>query len=215
LIADFLDFVRQMVETVINTFGYPGIFIMMLTEHLFPPLPSEIVLPFGGFMVAEGRLSMTGILIAATIGSLAGASVFYYLGYKLGEDRLKKFIEKYGKFALLTENDLDRALEAFEKHEKWTILIGRLIPSVRSLISIPAGIKKMNLKLFLLLTLIGSAVWNSLLAGAGYFLGSNWDAVLNYLEIYETIILVALAILIGQFVIRRLIKNRKTAEASQ
>lgn len=209
--ASLLEELYEIAQFVISTLGYPGIFLMMLVENLFPPFPSEMVMPFSGFMVADGQLNFMGILFAGTLGSVAGALIIYYLGHMLGRERLRKGVQKYGRFLLLSEEDLDKALDTFHRHGQMAILLGRLIPGVRSLISIPAGLEAMPIKNFLLLTTIGSVVWNMLLAAAGYFLRQNWTQILDVLDTYETVLLVIAAVVSLYYVIRRLNQRRQPA----
>ena len=186
--SDLLNQLAELVRQVTQAMGYPGIFLLMLAENLFPPIPSELVMPFAGFIVSEGKLNIFGIMVAGTLGSLVGALIIYEIGRKLGHDRLQRWICRYGKFLLLSPDDLDRALDTFDHHGKSAILIGRLIPGVRSLISIPAGIQHMPIPQFLALSLVGTVLWNSLLVTAGLILGSNWQRVLEILDSYEIVI---------------------------
>lgn len=158
--ANLLEKLYEIAQSVISALGYPGIFLMMLVENLFPPFPSEVVMPFAGFMVADGQLNFVGVMLAGTLGSVAGALLIYYLGHKLGRERLRKGVQKYGKYLLLSEEELDKALDTFDRHGQMAILLGRLIPGVRSLISIPAGLEEMPIKNFLLLTTLG--VWSGI-----------------------------------------------------
>jgi membrane protein DedA with SNARE-associated domain len=176
----------------------------MLVENLFPPIPSELIMPLAGFLAAEGELAVTGVLIAGTAGSLSGAVVLYWLGRKVGYARLRSLVCKYGKFFFLSGRDLDKALAFFDRHGNSAIFLSRLIPGVRSLISLPAGFDRMALGPFLLFSLAGTLVWNVLLVGAGYLLGSGWQRVLGLLETYETVIYIAFAGLLGWLIWRRL-----------
>lgn len=167
---------------LITSTGYFGIVVLMFIENLFPPIPSEYIMPLAGFMVAEERLSLIGIIIAGTSGSVAGALVLYYCGRKLGAERLKKFTDRYGRWLTLSRDDIERANGWLDRHGAAAVLVCRLIPGIRSLISIPAGINRMNLFSFLVFTTIGAAIWTSVLAYAGYLLGSNFRAVEQYLD---------------------------------
>lgn len=201
--TELLELLRQVVHQVTTVLGYPGIFLLMLAENLFPPIPSEIVMPFAGFFVSEGRLSFAAVLIAGSLGSLAGAWIIYQVGAMMGKERLERWIDRYGRFMLLSACDLERALRTFERHGRIAVLLGRLIPGVRSLISLPAGINRMPMGMFLLYTTLGTLVWNTLLAGAGLILGQNWESILAVVETYETILWFGLGALALYWVVRR------------
>lgn len=211
-VSAFFEWLYQVMHQVTQALGYPGVFILMLVENLFPPIPSEMVMPFAGFLVAQGDFHVFGILIAGTLGSLAGALVIYYLGGKLGQKRVERWLERYGKYVLLDKNDLRRALDAFERHGNLSVLIGRVIPGVRSLISLPAGMRKMPLPQFLALTAVGTVAWNALLIFAGFTLGRNWQRVLGIMDTYETVIYGIMGAALLYFVFRRL-NNRRASEA--
>lgn len=185
---------RPIIEGIISTIGYPGIFLIMLVENLFPPIPSEFVMPFAGFLAGRGGMSIWLVIAAGTAGSVVGAVALYYVGLFVGEPVLRGFVRRWGRVWMLTEQDLDRSLDFFTRRGTIMVLVGRCIPVVRSLISIPAGMGRMNMPLFLVLTTIGSAVWTALLAFAGLTLGANWEEVLIWLKQYERIVLVVLAL---------------------
>lgn len=197
------EWLYEVIRQITLALGYPGIFLLMLVENMIPPIPSEMVMPFSGFMIADGELNFAGVIIAGTLGSVAGALLIYYVGYKLGHDRLRSWICRWGKFLFLTGDDLDRSLDTFNRHGKSAILVGRLIPGVRSLISIPAGINKMHLGEFLGLTLIGTLMWNVTLTTAGYLLGSSWQRVLEIMDTYELVIWAATGLLLLWYIVRR------------
>lgn len=201
------EWLYQVVHQITLSMGYPGIFLLMLVENLLPPIPSELVMPFSGFMIAQGELSWIGVLAAGTLGSLAGAVIIYKLSHHIGEEPIKRWVRKHGKYLLLSEEDLDRALKTFEKHGKLAILLGRLIPGVRSLISIPAGLRNTPWPEFIGLTLAGTLAWNALLIFAGYHLGANWSKVLGYVDTYETFLWIALGLLVAFFLIHRLYRR--------
>jgi membrane protein DedA with SNARE-associated domain len=170
------------IMNLITSTGYFGIVALMFVENLFPPIPSEFIMPLAGFMVAEGRLSLIGIIIAGTLGSVLGALALYYCGRKLGAERLKRFADRRGRWLTLTRGDIEKADAWFDRHGAKAVLLCRLIPGIRSLISIPAGINRMNLLPFLVFTTIGAGIWTSALAYAGYLLGSNFHAVEEYFD---------------------------------
>jgi membrane protein DedA with SNARE-associated domain len=200
VIAYILEQIRLIAEQVIQTTGYLGIAFLMFIENLFPPIPSEVVMPFAGFQVKQGEMSFTGVLLAGTLGALLGALAIYFFGYKLGEKRLRQWIGKYGKYVLLSEEEFDSSLTTFNDHGKKMVLFGRLIPTIRSLISIPAGVGKMNVPIFLLFTVMGTTVWNLLLAGGGVLLGRNWERVLSWVDTYSVVIYAILGLLLLYYV---------------
>lgn len=189
---------------VIETLGYVGVAVVLALESVFPPIPSEAVLPLTGFLVSQGRMSFVGALVASTVGAVVGALVLYWLGYTLGEDRIRALVKKHGRWMLLTEEDLDRSQAWFDRHGRVAVLIGRLAPLVRSLVSIPAGVTRMPLLTFTVYTTIGSAIWNAVLIGAGWLLGENWTYVQEYQQYFGYGVLAALGLAIAWFVWGRL-----------
>jgi membrane protein DedA with SNARE-associated domain len=203
-LAELLDQIRIIIEEVIRGLGYPGIAIVMLLENLVPPIPSELVMPFAGFLVADRSMTFVGVVIAGTIGSGLGALFIYYLGRELRYDRVRDLVERYGKFLLISLEDFEKVNREFARHGKWYVLAGRLIPGVRSLISIPAGMNEMPLGNFMIYTLAGTVGWNSLLAGAGVILGSEWETILGVIAAYENILGAIFIMILLVFIARRL-----------
>lgn len=162
--------------------GYFGVVVLMFTENVFPPIPSEVIMPLAGYMASRDELTLTGIIIAGTVGSVLGALPLYYLGAKVEEERLKKFADAHGRWLTLSRRDLERAAGWFGRHGGAAVFFCRLIPGIRSLISIPAGIERMHLAAFLAYTAAGTAVWTALLAYAGYLLSSSFSKVGEYLD---------------------------------
>ena len=177
------------VSGVIQSFGYAGLGFLMLAENLFPPIPSEVILPLTGFLVEQGDLTFLLALTFATAGSLAGALVLYALGRWGG----RGVILRYGGVLRLKEAELDRADRWFDRYGGLVVLFGRIVPGVRSLVSIPAGLSEMPLGRFVLLTVLGSGVWNTLLIGVGWLLGENWSRVASVLGSVSNVVLVLLA----------------------
>jgi membrane protein DedA with SNARE-associated domain len=209
-----LEFAQQIITQVIMTFGYPGVFLVMLSENLIPILPSELILPFAGFLVYTEELSLLGVLIAATIGTTIGASVMYFLGARVGMDRLRHFFRRYGKYLLLREKDLDKSMSFFERHGKKSVIFGMLLPGVRNLISIPAGLDRMPLRKFLVIAVFSTATWNIIWIGIGMWLGRNWMSVLEFVDAYELFFGGVIVILILFLIIRRL-RESKTKKTTQ
>lgn len=170
------------IMNLIASGGYLGIVFLMFVENVFPPIPSEFIMPLAGFMVSANEFSFAGTVAAGSIGSTLGALPLYYVGAKIGERRLKKFAEKHGRWLTLSPRDIDRASGWFERHGAATVFFCRLVPGIRSFISIPAGINRMNLGSFLLLTFLGSAIWSGILTYAGYVLGGNFRRIEQYLD---------------------------------
>src|SRR5688500_4336712 len=185
-----LDFIQNF----INSVGYIGITILMIVENIFPPVPSEVIMPFAGFTVREGKLTLAGVTIAGTLGSVLGALPLYYLGHKMGKERLEKWAEKHGHWLGLTPDHIDRADQWLDKYGVLAVLIGRLVPGVRSVISVPAGFSGMNIIVFLICTAVGSAIWSGALAYAGYLLGQNYETVGKYLDPLSYVIIGGLII---------------------
>ncbi|MEH6941326.1 DedA family protein [Bacillus sp. JJ722] len=193
---------------VMDQFGYWGVFLLIALENIFPPIPSEVILTFGGFMTEKTNLTVTGVIMVSTAGSVIGAILLYGIGRLLDVERLEKIIDRYGRILRLTKDDLYRADAWFDKYGIWTVLFCRLIPLIRSLISIPAGMSNMNFGLFLLLTTIGTLVWNTILVNVGAAVGSNWHEIVGYMDIFSNVVYAILAIL-GILVIVWYMKKRK------
>jgi membrane protein DedA with SNARE-associated domain len=177
---------------VISSMGYAGIVVLMFIENVFPPIPSEFIIPLAGFLVSEGKFSFIGVVIAGTIGATLGSLPLYYAGRTIKEKRLREWTKKYGRWMAMSEDDLDRAKEWFAKYGGWTVFFCRMIPGIRSLISIPAGIQRMNLFPFLLWSAAGMAIWTTLLTSAGFLLRSNFEKVEDYLDPFVYVIIGAL-----------------------
>lgn len=186
--------IAEWITGVVESLGYVGVAVLIALENVFPPIPSELVLPLAGFLAGQGEMAFVGVVAAATAGSVIGALVLYGLGRWLGEKRVRAIVKRYGKFAMIGEDDIDRSEEWFDKHGRKAILIGRLVPFVRSFISVPAGFCGMGLGRFVIYTTIGSAIWNSALVGLGWFLGEQWQAVRQYASYFEYAVL---ALLVG------------------
>ncbi|HIQ94872.1 TPA: DedA family protein [Candidatus Ventrenecus stercoripullorum] len=181
---------------IMNQFGYLGIFLLIAIENIFPPIPSEVILLFGGFMSTYTNMHIVGIIIASTLGSLVGAYALYFIGKIFNKERLKKIVRgKIGKVLRLKEKDIDMADEWFDKKGNKTVFFCRFIPIVRSLISIPAGMSEMPLGKFTLYTVVGSLIWNTVLSIAGQTVGANWESILAIFEQYSHIAAIVLVIL--------------------
>jgi membrane protein DedA with SNARE-associated domain len=165
------------VASVIESLGEVGVGLLVALENLVPPIPSEIVLSLAGYLASQDRVHLIAVLVAATAGSVGGALLLYWLGRALGEDRLRRWLDR---IPLVDPDDLTKADRWFEKHERSAVLLGRCAPVVRSLVSIPAGANRMHLGQFLVFTAIGSGVWNALFIVGGYLLGERWQNIETY-----------------------------------
>ncbi len=181
------------IETM-DTFGYLGIFLLIALENIFPPIPSEVILTFGGFMTTESSLSKIGVIFFSTLGSVIGAIILFLIGTLLDIKTLEKIVDRWGHFLRLTKKDVYKADEWFSKYGVWTVFFCRLIPLIRSLISIPAGMARMNFWIFLLFTTLGSLIWNTILVLIGASVGASWEKIVEYMDVYSNIIYGILAI---------------------
>jgi len=193
------------ITAFISAIGYLGVFVLMFLESTMIPLPSELVMPFAGFLVAMGEMSLWPVIIASVLGSLAGSLFGYWLGRKYGHG----FIRVFGKYLLLEKNHLIKAEKYFKRHGNKTIFIARFIPGIRHFISIPAGAGKMNLKKFSILTVLGAGIWNSFLLWTGYVLQKNWKIVYGYTQIIDMFLIVIIFLLITYYVYK-IIQSKKS-----
>jgi membrane protein DedA with SNARE-associated domain len=207
---NFKVFMLEWITGVMNSMGYIGIVFLMFLENVFPPIPSELVMPFAGFTAAQGKLSLVGVILAGMAGSVLGSLPLYYAGKLLGEERLKSLADRYGKWLTVSGDDIEKAKRWFDRHGNKAVFFCRLIPGIRSLISLPAGMAAMPLPLFLLYSAIGTGLWAGLLAWLGSLLGDNYDKVARYLGPATYVILGALLCAIIFVVVRR--KKAQTAQ---
>jgi len=191
-----------------NSYGYIGILFLIALENIFPPIPSEVILTFSGFLTTTSDVTVLGVIIFSTLGSVVGAIILYGIGRILDVERLEKIVERWGHLLRLTKKDIQKADAWFRRIGVWAVLIGRLVPLVRSLISIPAGMARMNFSIFLFFTTIGSLIWNSVLVNLGAALGSSWDTIAGYIEAYSHIVVILLAVFFMLFIVW-FIKSRK------
>ncbi|NAS27147.1 DedA family protein [Herbidospora sp. NEAU-GS84] len=188
-----------------ETLGAPGAGLAIALENLFPPLPSEAILPLAGFTAAKGDLSLTAVLIWTTVGSVVGAVALYAVGAMLGEERMMRLA---AKLPLIKLSDIEKTQAWFARHGRKTVFFGRMIPIFRSLISIPAGVTRMPMATFLLFTTLGSAIWNTVFVLAGYYLGENWSVVEDYAGVLSNVVIVLVAVAVVWFVVSRLVRRR-------
>lgn len=199
---------QNWVTAIMEELGYIGVFLMMALENVFPPIPSEIVLPFGGFLTTTTNITVPGVIVAATVGSVLGAIILFGIGLLLDVEQLEKIIDRYGHILRIKKQDINRADAWFDKHGYWTVFICRLVPLVRSLISIPAGMSNMNFAMFLLFTVAGTLFWNTILILIGVQLGESWTDILKFMDLYSTVVYIGLGIGII-LIVYLFIKRRK------
>lgn len=185
---------EEWITSIMTDYGYFGIFLLILLENIFPPIPSEVVLTVGGFMTTSTDLTMFGVIGASTAGSVSGALVLFGLGRWLSVERLEKIIEKYGSWLRLKKEDLHKADAWFGRYGVWTVFFGRLVPVIRSLISIPAGMSGMKFWLFLLFTTLGTLLWNTVLVFIGEAVGENREAIMHQLNVYSNVVYVLIGL---------------------
>ncbi|MBC1533174.1 DedA family protein [Listeria seeligeri] len=184
------------ITSIMADFGYIGIFLLIMVENLFPPIPSEIILTFGGFMTTVSSLNVVMVIIVATLGSVVGAILLYKVASYFGKERLSKIVLKHGRILRLKESDIERAENFFLKYGSWAVFLCRMIPLIRSLISIPAGMTKMKMSRFLVLTTAGSLLWNTVLIGLGAFLGESWNEIVVFMDSFSMIIYSIIAVIV-------------------
>lgn len=188
------------VQDIIERLGAVGVALLVILENVFPPIPSEIVLPFAGFVAQRGDGSVVVMIVAATVGAVIGALILYYVAALIGPVRLGVFIAKFGKWFGVKPADLIRAEQWFDRHAVAAVLLGRCVPLIRSVVSVPAGFRRMPLVPFIAYTALGSAVWNTALIGAGAVLGNQWENVEPYVAILQWLVLAAIALFLTWFV---------------
>ncbi|MFE8703565.1 DedA family protein [Cytobacillus sp. FJAT-54145] len=200
-----MDWITEFMEQ----YGYIGIFLMMALENLFPPIPSEIILPFGGFLTTYSDLTVVGVILSATAGSLAGAVALFGVGLLLDVERLEKIIDRWGHILRVKKEDIHKADSWFDKYGYWTVLFCRMIPLIRSLISIPAGMSNMKFFLFITFTTIGTFIWNIILVSLGAMLGESWEEIEHFIGVYSNITYAVLAIGFALFILWYVFIKRK------
>jgi membrane protein DedA with SNARE-associated domain len=203
------EFIADFATAFIDKIGYAGVFLLMTMESMVLPVPSEAVMPFAGFLIAEGKLTFAGVILFSTIGSIVGSLVSYGMGAWGG----KPFIEKFGRYLLLDHKDLEFTERFFKKYGTVTIFISRFIPVVRHLISIPAGIGRMRLLPFSIYTVIGAGLWNAFLTVVGYYLRQNWSEVMKYSHVIDIVMVISLIALFGYFVYKHLGRRKPGLES--
>ena len=202
---------EQWITSIMSDYGYIGIFLLIMLENVFPPIPSEVILTVGGFMTTTTDMTIPGVILASTAGSVSGALVLYGIGLLLDVERLEKIVEKWGHILRVKKADIHRADAWFDRYGIWTIFFGRLIPLVRSLISIPAGMANTKFWLFLTFTTLGTLLWNTVLVFVGEAVGENRDEIMAQLDIYSNVVY-ALIVLGGLAAIWFYVKKIRSRE---
>ena len=202
-------------QNAMQIMGYPGLSLVMFLENVFPPIPSEIVLPLAGTLTVSSdpavapQFKMVNVILWATLGSFLGAWIWYWVGYLISEERVRKLLQKIGKIIMITEKDLDQALSWFNKYGEWCVFFGRMVPIIRTLISVPAGLSKMHWLKFSIFTIVGTMLWNIFLGFAGRILGDNYTVIVDWIDKFKEIIIILCVLAVVVFYARRIYKRKK------
>jgi membrane protein DedA with SNARE-associated domain len=209
--------INSLVDWLVNaidSLGYIGVFIGVFLESFLALIPSEIILPFSGFVASRGTMNIVLVIATVGIGAYLGSLPFYFIGL-WGDDFVEKFLKKYGKYLFISQDDLEKGYKAFEKHGNKIVFFGRFIPLIRSVISFPAGAARMKFSIFSIYTILGSLLYATALCLGGYYMGENWQIIASYINQYENIVLALLSIAILIYIwrgMREVIKNSKKNE---
>ncbi len=199
------------ITSTMNSLGYLGIGLLMFLENLFPPIPSELIMPFAGFTATDpnSKIQVVPAIAAGVVGTILGAIPWYYAGLLLGQQRLQLLASRYGKWIGISGEDIEKSTNWFQKHGSKAVLFGRLVPGIRTLISIPAGISKMPVVPFFIYSTIGTIAWVTLLTYAGYFLGKNYKLVEDYIDVITKVVVFGVLLAIASFIGYRLWKRSR------
>jgi membrane protein DedA with SNARE-associated domain len=195
------------INNLMTSLGYWGIGLLMFLENLFPPIPSELIMPLAGFTVSQGRMNFGLAVLAGTVGTMAGTFAWYYLGKIMNYQRLEEWTVRYGKWIGVTVLEIDRVNNWFNKHGNKAVFFGRMVPGIRTLISLPAGMNKMSIANFTLYSTMGTLIWTLALTTAGFLLGDNYAIIEKYLAPVSKLILFGLIGLVGYWLFRKFQKN--------
>ena len=213
--TDVINSIYAFCQNAMQIMGYPGLSLVMFLENVFPPIPSEIVLPLAGTLTVSSdpeiapQFNIVSVILWATLGSFLGAWIWYWVGYLISEDRVRKLLQKIGKFIMITEKDLDTALDWFGKYGEWCVFFGRMVPIIRTLISVPAGLSKMHWLKFSIFTVAGTMLWNIFLGFAGRILGDNYTVIVDWIDKFKIVIIVLCVAVVAAFYAHRIWKKRK------
>jgi len=213
MLGEFVSQLSVFATDTISKLGYPGLVAVMVLENVFPPIPSEAVLPFAGYLTTQGRFDLFWVVFSGGLGSVLGAEILYAIGFYGNELVVRRFIRRFGKWALITEDDLTKAERWFGHFGPKAVFTARLVPIVRSLVSIPAGLAKMRQGPFLFYTVLGTSLWSFILAYTGRVLGQNWSQITEYVGRYEKLTWLALFSL-GLIILFRKYRNRRPSKPS-
>ncbi|MCQ9369601.1 DedA family protein [Brevibacterium sp. 50QC2O2] len=200
-----MNAVAHWAVTLMERLGGPGAGLAIALENLFPPLPSEVILPLAGFTASRGSFTLPGVLFWTTLGSVVGALMLYGLGAWLGRERTRKL---FGAIPLVKVEDVEKTEAWFDRHGPKAVFFGRMVPIFRSFISIPAGVTRMSLLRFTLLTTLGSAIWNTIFVCAGFYLGENWHVVEEYADVFQKIVIFAVLAFLVWFIGQRILRRK-------
>lgn len=193
----------------ITNYGYVSIFFLIMIENVFPPIPSELILTFGGFITTYTSMTVPGVIIASTAGSIVGAIILYGIGYLINPFTIERIVDRWGHILRLKVEDIHKASGWFQRYGNFTVFFCRMIPIIRSLISIPAGMARMNKGFFLIFTTLGTVIWNTVLVISGAWLGESWGLVLQFMATYSHAIYLILIILALVLIVSWFYKKRK------
>lgn len=218
--VEIINSIYSFCQNAMQMLGYPGLALVMFLENVFPPIPSEIVLPLAGTLTVSSdpavapQFNIVQVLIWATLGSFLGAWIWYWVGYLISEERVRKLLQKIGKVIMITEEDLDTALSWFGKYGEWCVFFGRMVPIIRTLISVPAGLSKMNWAKFSAFTIIGTLCWNIILGFAGRLLGDNYTVIVELIDKFKIVVIILCVAAVAFFYYKR-IKSQKEKKAAE
>jgi len=194
---------------LIHSAGYFGVFILMMLNSALVPIPSEVTMPFAGYLTQTGVFSLPLVILIGSLGDLTGALIAYAIGYFLEETVILNLINKYGKFILLSEHEYLTAVKMYKKYGSGITFFSRLLPGIRTFISVPAGLSEMKLAKFILFTVLGSLVWTTILASVGYYLGAHWDSIGPIYNKFQLVIIVLFIVLVGYYIYHKLQSGKK------
>lgn len=204
VVGDLLASFAQLVTDFVESSGYVGVFILVALGNLHLPIPTQLTLPLAGFLIGQGQFTFVSVMVSSTAAAVAVSLIFYYVGLWIGEENLRRFVKRFGRFVLVGESDLDKAGRVFDRHGGKAVLIGHLVPGVGAFISIPAGLRRVAIfGWFMVYTVIGSILWNAGFVVLGWVLGENWQAVKKYASIIEYAVLAAAVAAVAWFIWRR------------
>ena len=199
---------KEWILQIMTSLNYVGIGLLMFLENLFPPIPSELIMPLAGFTISQKQMEFFPAIFAGVLGTMLGALPWYYVGKLVGEENIKRLADKYGKWISISRKDIEKADQWFHRHGEKAVFFGRLVPGIRTLISLPAGISNMNLIPFLIYSTIGTTIWVSFLTFAGYKLGENYELVDEYLAPVSKIVAVILVVALIIWIVRKRTRNQ-------